>query len=43
MFNINKLTPSLFSDISVDDVQDLRTYRITLVQMNTKIIDGHKN
>ena len=43
MFNITKLTPSLFSDISVDDVQDLRTYHITLVQMNTKIIDGHKN
>ena len=43
MFNITKLTPSLFSDSSVGDVQDLRTYCINLVQMNTKIIDGHKN
>ena len=27
----------------VDDVQDLRTSRTNLVQMNTRIIDRHKN
>ena len=43
MFNITKLTPSLFSDSTVDDVQDLRTSRTNLVQMNTRIIDCHKN
>ena len=36
MFNIAKLTPSLFSDSIVDGVQDL-------VQMNPRIIDRHKN
>ena len=43
MFNITKLTPSLFSDSIVDNVQDLRTSRIDLVQMNPRIIDCHKN
>ena len=41
MFNIAKLTPSLFSDS--DDVHDPRTSHINLVQMNTRIIDRHKN
>ena len=43
MFNITKLAPSLFSDSITDDVQDLRTSRINLVQMNIRIIDRHKN
>ena len=43
MFNITKLTPSLFSDSITDDVQDLRTSRINLVQINIRIVDRHKN
>ena len=43
MFNITKLAPSLFSYSITDDVQDLRTSRINLVQMNIRIIDRHKN
>ena len=43
IFNIAKLTLSLFSDSIVDDVQDPNTSRINLVQMNTRIIDRHKN
>ena len=43
MFNIAKLTPSLFFDSIVDDVQDPRTSRINLVQMNTRIIYRYKN
>ena len=43
MFNVAKLTPSLFSDSDVDDAQDPRTSRISLVQMNTRITDRHKN
>ena len=43
MFNIAKITPSLFSYGIVDDVQDPRTSRINLAQMNTRIIDCHKN
>ena len=44
MFNIAILSPpSLFSDSIVDDIQDPRTSRINLVQMNTRIIDRHKN
>ena len=43
MFNIAKLTPSLFFDSTVDDVQDPRMYHINLLQMNTRIIDCHKN
>ena len=27
----------------VDDVQEPRTYHINLVQINTKVIDRHKN
>ena len=38
MFNIAKLTPSLFSDSIVDDVQDPN-----LIQINTRTIDHHKN
>ena len=38
MFNITKLTLSLFSDTIVDEVQVLRKSRINLVQINT-IID----
>ena len=41
MFNIAKLTPSLFFGSTVDDMQDLRTSRINLLQMNTRIIDCH--
>ena len=33
----------LFSDSIVDDVQDLRTCGINLVQINIRIIDRHKN
>ena len=40
---IVKLTPSLFSDSIAEDVQDPRTSCINLVQMNTRIIDRHKN
>ena len=43
MFNIAKLTPSLFSDSTVDNVQDPRTSRTNLVQMITRTIDHHKN
>ena len=43
MFNITKLTPSLFSDSIIDDVQDIRTSRINLVQTKTRTIDLHKN
>ena len=43
MFNITTLTASLFPDSIVDDVQDLRTSSINLVQMNTRIIDRHQN
>ena len=43
MFNIAKLTPSLLSDSIVDDLHDPRTSHINLVQMNTRIIDRHKN
>ena len=43
IFKIVKLTQSLFSDSIVDDVQDPRMSHINLVQMNTRIIDCHKN
>ena len=43
MFNFAKLTPALFSDSIVDGVQDPKTSRINLVQINTRIIDCHKN
>ena len=37
------LTPLLFSDRIIHGVQDPRTSRINLVQINTRIIDRHKN
>ena len=43
MFNIAKLTPSLFFDSIVDDVQDPKTSRINLVQINTRMIYRYKN
>ena len=43
MFDIAKLTPSLFSYSTIDDVQDPRTSCINLVQMITRTIDHHKN
>ena len=43
MFNIAKLSPSLFSNSTVDYVHDPRTSRINLVQINTRVIDRHKN
>ena len=43
MFDITKLPPSLLSDSIVDDVQNPRTSYINLVQMNTRIINCHKN
>ena len=43
MFNIAKLAPLLFFDSIVDDVQDPRTSRINLAQMNIRIIDCHRN
>ena len=43
MFNIAKITPSLFCDSIVDDVQDPRTSCINLMKINTRIIDRHKN
>ena len=43
MFNMTKLTPSLFSDSIVDDAHDPRTSRINSVQMDTRIIDRHKS
>ena len=43
MFRIAKLAPSLFFDSIVDDVQDPRTSRINLVQMNIRIIDRHRS
>ena len=43
MYDIAKLAPLLFSVSIADDVQDLRTSRVNLVQMNTRIIDRHKN
>ena len=39
MFNIDKLTQSLFSDSIDYGVQDPRTSYINLVQMNTRIIE----
>ena len=39
MFNIDKLTQSIFSDNIDYGVQDPRTSYINLVQMNTRIIE----
>ena len=43
MFNIAKLTSSLFSDSIIDDVQETITSRINLVQTNTRIINRYNN
>ena len=43
MFNIAKLTSSLFSDSIIDDVQETITSRINLVQANTRIINRYNN
>ena len=43
MFDIGKLTPSLFTNNLIDHELDLRSTRINLVQMNTQITDRHKN
>ena len=43
MFNIAKLTSSLFSDSIIDDEQETITSRINLVQTNTRIIDRYNN
>ena len=42
MFEIGKLTPSLLTNNIIDDEFDLRSSRVSLVQMNTRIIDRHK-
>ena len=40
IFNMNRIAPSLFSDIDiVDDAQNIRASYINLVQQNTRIID----
>ena len=43
MFDIGKLAPSLFTNNLIDHELDLRSTRINLVQMNTQIIDRHRN
>ena len=43
MFDIGKLAPSLFTSNLIDHELDLRSTRINLVQMNSQIIDRHKN
>ena len=43
MFEIGKLTPSLLTNNIIDYEFDLRSSRVNLVQMNTRIIDRHKN
>ena len=43
MFDTPKLTLSLCSDSTVDDIQEPRTSFINYIQMNTTIIDCHKN
>ena len=43
MFEISKLTPSLLTNNIIDDDFDLRSSRINLIQMNTRIIDCLKN
>ena len=43
MFEIGKLTPSLLTNNVMDDEFDLRSSRVNLVQMSTRIIDRHKN
>ena len=43
MFEIGKLTPSLPTNNIINDDFDLRSSRINLTQINTRIIDRHKN
>ena len=43
MFDISKLAPSLFTNNLIDHELDLRSILINLVQMNTQIIDRHKD
>ena len=43
MFELGKLTPSLLTNNIIDDDFDHRSCHVTLVQMNTRIIDRHKN
>lgn len=43
MFDIAKVTPSLFSNSIVGDVQNPKTPAIYLVQINKRIIDHQKN
>ena len=43
MFEIGRLTPSLLASNIINDEFGLRSSRIYLVQMNTRIIDCHKN
>ena len=43
MFEIGKLSSSLLTNNTIDDKFDLRLSRVNFVQMNTRIIDRHKN
>ena len=43
MFSIAKLTSPRISDDTANDERDSRTSDVNLVQMNTRIIDSHKN
>ena len=43
MFEIGKLTPLLLTNNTIDDEFDLRSSRVNLVQMNTRIFDLHEN
>ena len=43
MFDIGILTPSLFTNNLIDHELNLRSTHLNLVQMNTQIIDHHKN
>ena len=42
MFEIGQSTPSLLTNNIIDDEFDLRSSRVSLVQMNTRITDRHK-
>ena len=43
MFEIVKLIPSLLTNNIINDEFNLRSSHVNLSQMNTRIIDGHKN
>ena len=43
MFEIGKLTPLLLTNNIIDDEFDLRSSRVNLVQMSTRIFDLHEN